>query len=175
MLLLSSCISWCAVAADSIRILTSHLERHGRECDLRSHDRNVALRAARQGLGRERTPLTPDRHDLPEPLTPRGHTGHWPNLPPDQAGTNPPQVVDLASYRVRREAILNGSPASTRSRLDRIDARRSAGQHHNPIFEPRTLRLRLLDCRYARRMVCRLLIVLLAALGSESIHRRGRG
>ena len=31
---------------------------------------------------------------------------------------------------------------------------------------------RLLDFRYARRMVCRVLTVLLAALDSESIHQR---
>jgi hypothetical protein len=31
-------------------------------------------------IGRERTPLTPDPHDLPAPFSMlRGHTGHWRN------------------------------------------------------------------------------------------------
>jgi hypothetical protein len=38
-----------------------------------------------------------------------------------------------------------------------------------------TRRSRLVHCRYARHMICRVLTVLLAALDSESIHRRRMG
>jgi hypothetical protein len=90
-------------------------------------------------------------------LMPRGHTGHWRNLPPIKPGLIPHKSSTWPATGFAVKQYSTGSPASTRSRLDRIDARRSAGQHHNPIFEFCTLRLRLLDCRYARRMVCRLL------------------
>jgi len=76
-------------AADGIRILTSPPGAPRANAMWKRMIASAVPRAARQGPGRERTPPTPDPHDLPAPCQYRA-------------------AIHLASYQVRRRAILNG-------------------------------------------------------------------
>ena len=59
-------------------------------------------------LVRQRTPSTPDPHELSAPFHYRAATRTLGQLAPAQAETQPPPVINLADYQVRRRAILNG-------------------------------------------------------------------
>jgi hypothetical protein len=61
-------------AADSIRILTSPPGAPRANAICERMIANAAPRAARQSLGPQRTPLTPDPHDLPAPFQCRAAT-----------------------------------------------------------------------------------------------------
>ena len=75
------------------------------ERDLRTHDRNPAPRTARQDPDRQRTPPTPDPHDLPAPFQHRAatpdaratHTGPEPKPSPHTAKS--PVVLDPVGHR----------------------------------------------------------------------------
>ncbi|MDQ3763959.1 MAG: hypothetical protein M3460_20845 [Actinomycetota bacterium] len=78
------------------------------ERDLRTHDRNTTPRAARQGS------VINERHLCRilaiyiqhfNAVRPHRTLGQ---LAPDQAETQPPPVINLASYQVHRRPILDG-------------------------------------------------------------------
>jgi hypothetical protein len=126
-------------AADGIRILTSPPQAPRANALCERMIANPAPRTARRDPGRQRTPSTPDPHELSAPCHYRAAT---PDTRPTRTGTgrNPAPTRD----QPRR---LPGSPQSDPRRAhprvsDRImiklDTHKPAGQAQNPIFEPQT-------------------------------------
>jgi putative transposase len=107
-----------AFAADGIRILTSPPGAPQANAMCERMIASTAPRAAQQGLGRERTPPTPDPHDLPHHFNAARPHRTLAQLTPAQAETQPPPAINLASYQVRHRprevrvgALVTGSPA----------------------------------------------------------------
>ena len=78
------------------------------ECDLRTHDRNAAPRAARQDPDRQRTHLRRIFTDYLHHFNAARPHQALAQLTPTQAETQPPHVTNLASHQVRRRPILDG-------------------------------------------------------------------
>lgn len=61
-------------------------------------------------------------------------------LTPTQADTQPPHVINLVSYHVRRRSIIDGLTSEYQIAALPNRAPKLAAQAHNPIFKPHTMR-----------------------------------
>jgi hypothetical protein len=128
---------------------------HPSECDLRTHDRNTAPRAARQGPGCERAPPTPDPHCLPAPFqTLRGHIEDSNNSHRPRPTPNHHTRSISPTTRSTADRSLTGSPASIGSLHDPPVTRKTRSSH-TPIFEPHRLGMRLRRLRISLSLIAK--------------------